>query len=391
MKGNVAGVVAAIAGNVVIALGLNIQKLSHLQISNLEENDDTLQYLRNGTFWVGLAMSSLGECCNFIAYGLSPAPLVAPLGSCALVANGIFSPILLQESFGLQEIAGSMLCITGAFILVSSNTAREDNVDYNTLITAINRPSFQTYLFCLFTAIFLLMALSNSTFARRSVTVDILICALFGSLTVISTKALSGLLVKDVAGAFTHQITYVALIVLLLTAAAQVHFLNKALNRFHSKIVIPTQYIYFTISVIFSSSVLFNDLDSFPYPTLLLGLVVSFCGVFFLCRAPESEQQELERGCVRRCSIESAQVQVHSRDLSHPAHTTRIKPIRARSNSSLTKVGIGLSPAQYLLASHAGYSDEQQPLLHEDESRILSQTYNSTANHGDQVQDRDDR
>lgn len=171
MKGNLTGVSAALVGNVVIALGLNFQKLSHLQIikseleggvgadeglPNDEEHDtETIrpassnpilrlifsakdvvtegikrdaQYLKNGTFWLGLALTTLGESSNFIAYGLSPAPLVAPLGSCALVANCIFSPLLLRESFGTQEIIGSALCIIGAFVLIASNTGRDGQV-----------------------------------------------------------------------------------------------------------------------------------------------------------------------------------------------------------------------------------------------------------------------
>lgn len=193
--------------------------------------------------------------------------------------------------------------------------------------------------------------------------------------------------------------TYIALSVLLVTAAAQVHFLNKALNRFDSKvrhvfegskpphtsqIVIPTQYIFFTISVILGSSVLFNDLNSFPYLTLLSGLTVSFCGVYFLSRAPQSEHFGGSESAQRQHSIDSA----HSTPVIHAPQ--RIQT--TRSHSSLTKVGIGLSPARYLLAGQSPSStistaasgtylegviathDEHQALL----DGRLPQSYNST-------------
>ena len=167
MRGNLTGVIAAVLGNVVIALGLNFQKLCHIQIEGSVDRDtDTeqpqpefdattikpsstnpllravqlvnervqesldrdAQYLSHPTFWLGLSLTTIGESSNFIAYGLSPAPLVAPLGSCALVANCLFSPLLLGESFGLQEVVGSALCIIGAFVLIASNTGRDGKV-----------------------------------------------------------------------------------------------------------------------------------------------------------------------------------------------------------------------------------------------------------------------
>ena len=178
-------------------------------------------------------------------------------------------------------------------------------------------------------------------------TVDVSICSLLGGLTVISTKALSSLLVKDLTHAFYHQLTYAALAVLLFTAAAQVHFLNKALNKFDSKLVIPVQYIFFTISVIVASSMLFNDIKSFPYLTLLSGLTVSFCGVYFLSCAPQSDHFRDRR---QSENVEDTPV---PGNYAH-TQTNTLTPQRIqnqRSNSSFTKVGIGLSPARYLLAA----------------------------------------
>jgi hypothetical protein len=36
----------------------------------------------------------MGELCNFAAYGFSPASVVAPLGTAALVANWAFAPLV---------------------------------------------------------------------------------------------------------------------------------------------------------------------------------------------------------------------------------------------------------------------------------------------------------
>ncbi|TIB78795.1 hypothetical protein E3Q23_00639 [Wallemia mellicola] len=422
MQGNLIGVTLALLGNIVIALGLNFQKLSHLQITSSEiesgttfvnrtgddevlpaEDDDRAtikptsdnslkllllnlrdsvvkaikndaKYLKSGTFWIGLGLTTLGESSNFIAYGLSPAPLVAPLGSVALVANCLFSPLLLKEHFGLQEILGSSLCIIGAFVLIASNKNRDGQykIDYEELLEGITHPTFQIYVVSLLIAIIGLISLSNKPIGQKSVTIDVSICALFGGLTVISTKALSSLLVHNFADAFRHKVAYLALSVLLITAAAQVHFLNKALNKFDSKIVIPIQYIFFTISVILGSSMLFKDIQTFPYLILLSGLTVSFCGVYFLSCAPQSDHfSNLSAG------IEDGPQRNQSTDTTlTPLLGSAPERIRtSRSNSSFTKVGIGLSPARYLLASHSPNStfrDDNAPII----SNNNSQTYN---------------
>ena len=379
---SILGVSIALIGNIIIALGLNFQKLSHFSIT---QNDDTepepiqrqdvdddeitirpnknnpitylkhklnegiqrdAKYLNSGKFWLGLCLTTCGESANFIAYGLSAPFLVAPLGSFALVANCLFAPLILKEKFQFEDILGSILCIFGAFILIASNTNdKNEQLDYNNLVRSLKQLSFNVYLITILIFIMVLINLSNKRIGQRVVLIDISICALFGGLTVISTKVLSSMLVQDLRNAFKHKLTYLALFMLIVTAGAQVHFLNKALNKFHSKIVIPTQYIFFTISVIIASSILFNDIENFPYLTLVLGLIVSFCGVYFLSHKPDFEERVVDddNNLNRRPST----------PLENPILPTSRRIQTSRSNSSFSRVGIGLSPARILLVNNS--------------------------------------
>lgn len=45
------------------------------------------------------------------------------------------------------------------------------------------------------------------------------------------------------------------------TAILQIKYLNKALQRFDSTAVIPTQFVLFTIAAIIGSAVIYGDFD----------------------------------------------------------------------------------------------------------------------------------
>lgn len=52
----------------------------------------------------------------------------------------------------------------------------------------------------------------------------------------------------------------------------QIIFLNKALRSFESRVVVPTQFVSFTISAITGSAILYRDFED-----VQLGKVVAFC------------------------------------------------------------------------------------------------------------------
>jgi lipid-A-disaccharide synthase-like uncharacterized protein len=63
-----------------------------------------------------------------------------------------------------------------------------------------------------------------------------------------ATKALSSLLSTKLILALEYPIAWGAIAVLLVTSVLQIKFLNRALMRFESKEVIPTQFVFFSLS-----------------------------------------------------------------------------------------------------------------------------------------------
>ena len=82
----------------------------------------------------------------------------------------------------------------------------------------------------------ILSLLSRSQYyGSKYIAIDVGVCALFGGYTVLSTKALSSLLSTIFLAAFADWITWVLVVVLVVTSVLQVKFLNRALMRFQSK------------------------------------------------------------------------------------------------------------------------------------------------------------
>lgn len=72
---------------------------------------------------------------------------------------------------------------------------------------------------------------------------------------------------------------------MVVTAILQIKYLNKALQRFDSTEVIPTQFVLFTVSAIIGSAVLYHDFDGMDMQQLsrfMSGCAVEFLGVYLI-------------------------------------------------------------------------------------------------------------
>jgi hypothetical protein len=73
--------------------------------------------------------------------------------------------------------------------------------------------------------------------------------------------------------------------VLVVTAVLQIKYLNKALQRFDSTEVIPTQFVLFTVSAIIGSAVLYHDFDGMDMEQMsrfMSGCSIEFLGVYLI-------------------------------------------------------------------------------------------------------------
>lgn len=113
----------------------------------------------------------------------------------------------------------------------------------------------------------------------------------------LSTKGIASLLSYTLWHALTFPITYLLLVILVVSALLQIRYLNRALQHFNSTQVIPTQFVLFTLSVIIGSAVLYRDFESATADRVgkfVGGCVLTFSGVYLITsgRAGQSTDED---------------------------------------------------------------------------------------------------
>ena len=127
---------------------------------------------------------------NFAAYGFAPATLVAPMGAVSVIANAAVASILLAEEFRRRDVSGSFLIIGGGVGLVFFSPHQEKQLNSATLMAYIFSDIFFMYSGVLMLLLVTLMSV-HKRWAREWVVVDLSLCAILGSWTVMATKGLS--------------------------------------------------------------------------------------------------------------------------------------------------------------------------------------------------------
>ena len=95
--------------------------------------------------------------------------------------------------------------------------------------------------------------------------------------------------------AFTTPVTYALILVLLSTAIMQIRYVNKALQRSDSTVVIPIQFVMFTLCVIIGSAVLYRDFEKTTprrAAKFIGGCLLTFFGVFLITSGRPSRGED---------------------------------------------------------------------------------------------------
>ncbi|EJD53775.1 DUF803-domain-containing protein [Auricularia subglabra TFB-10046 SS5] len=315
--------------------------------SDSEEGNES-DYLKSKLWWLGFALMNVGEFGNFLSYAYAPASVVAPLGASALIANCFFAPLILHEKFRKRDLLGIALTILGAVTVISAAKTSDLRLDPDGLLAAIKQRVFIIYSAICIACAVVLIGLSRQSYGNDWIVIDIGICALFGGYTVLSTKAISTLISMLGFAIFKYWITYPTIAVLLFTGVGQIRYLNRALMRFDSKAVIPSQFVGFNLAAIMGSAILYRDFENVKFHQVLSfanGVAMTFLGVWILAtRASvvtlEEDEESYESG--DNVDVEAGRAE----SLPRTTIATAV-PIALRKKASTT--ALGLSPGQHLL------------------------------------------
>ncbi|MCJ1386044.1 hypothetical protein MMC17_009169 [Xylographa soralifera] len=249
-----------------------------------EEPAQSTTYLKSPYWWAGILLMTIGEAGNFLAYGFAPASIVSPLGVVALVSNCIIAPYLLKERFRRRDLVGVIVAVAGAVTVVLSAKNSETKMGPEDLWTAITRWEFEVYL-GITAGLMVVLIWASGKYGGKSILIDLGLVGLFGGYTALSTKGVASLLSDTLWRSLTFPITYLLLFILVSTALLQIRYVNRALQRFDSTQVIPTQFVLFTISVIIGSSILYRDFESATLDRVgkfVAGCLLTFLGVYLI-------------------------------------------------------------------------------------------------------------
>lgn len=205
-----------------------------------------------------------------------------------------------------------------------------------------------------------------------------------GGYTALSTKGVASLFSDTLWRAFTFPITYLLIFILVVTALLQIRYVNKALQRFNSTQVIPTQFVLFTISVIVGSAILYRDFESATADRVgkfVGGCALTFLGVYLITSGrgrddgeeeDDDEDPDGEQDAIDLVDEEAHEEEVEGAHGSAPAARRKstassvfdpsVTPTRSRRSSRRDSTG-SFRPGKTRHAQSHSFSGPSMPAL----------------------------
>ncbi|TMS20893.1 NIPA-like protein 3 [Larimichthys crocea] len=290
---NLIGTLLAIFGNLLVSISLCIQKYSHVTLAGTK---DTRAFYRTKTWWCGFVLICLGEGANFVSYAFAPLALVAPLNAVSMLTSSILGLIFLREKSRLKDFArryglsflGCILTIGGTYLSVAFGPNSHEKLKAENIVRHLVGWPVLLYLLLEIITFCLLLYFYKQ---RRSnyLVIILLLVALLGSVTVITVKAVSGMLVLTIEG--TMQLDYpifsVMFVCMVASVVFQARFLSQACHLYDSSLIASFNYILSTIFAVVAGAVFyleFNNEDALHICMFLLGVALCFLGVFLITK-----------------------------------------------------------------------------------------------------------
>ncbi|XP_074516005.1 NIPA-like protein 3 isoform X2 [Sebastes fasciatus] len=290
---NLIGTLLAIFGNVLVSISLNIQKFSHV---NLAGTKDPRAFYLTKTWWFGFVLTCLGEGANFVSYAFAPLTLIAPLNAVSVLTSSILGLIFLREKSKPKDFArryglsflGCILTIGGTFLFVAFGPNSHEKLKAENIVTHVVGLPVLLYLLLEIITFCLLLYFYKQRRANYLVIILMLV-ALLGSITVITVKAVSGMLVLSIEGSMQldYPIFSVMLVCMVASVVFQARFLSQACQLYDSSLIASVNYILSTVLAIIAGAVFyveFKNEDALHICMFLLGSAFCFLGVFLITR-----------------------------------------------------------------------------------------------------------
>ncbi|XP_052603565.1 NIPA-like protein 2 isoform X4 [Peromyscus californicus insignis] len=266
------------------------QKYSHL---HLAQKEHPKPYFKSVLWWSGVLLMATGEVGNFAAYGVAPITLIAPLGCMSVTGSAIISVIFLKENLRASDLLGMTLAFAGTYLLVNFAPNMTQDISARTVQYYFVGWQFLVYVI-LEILVFCILLYFHKRKGMKHIVILLTLVALLASLTVISVKAVSGMITLSVTGKMqlTYAIFYIMLVIMVASCVFQVKFLNQATKLYTMTTVVPVNHVFFTTSAIIAGIIFYQEFLGAALLTVfiyLFGCFLSFLGVFLVTRNREND------------------------------------------------------------------------------------------------------
>uniref|UniRef100_A0A671KWG1 NIPA-like protein 3 n=1 Tax=Sinocyclocheilus anshuiensis TaxID=1608454 RepID=A0A671KWG1_9TELE len=291
---NLIGTLLAIFGNLLVSISVSIQKQSHVTLAG---NKDPRQYYYTKTWWSGLMLMVLGEGALFVSYAFAPLSLIAPLNAVSVISSSILGFLFLREKWKAQEFLkryiltflGCALTAGGTYLFVTFGPNSHEKLNAENIVKHVIGWPFLLYL-VIHTLIHCLFCPYKCTRDQNNgVDRPLDLCPL-GSVTVITVKAVSGMIVLSILGPLqlSYPIFYVMFVCMVATIVFQASFLAQASHLYDSSLIACVNYIFCTTFAVVAGAIFyqeFNHEDVLHICMFLLGCAICFFGVFLITKS----------------------------------------------------------------------------------------------------------
>lgn len=293
----VAGFTIALVFSILNSVGINLQKLSMTRNHTAD--------VKKGTFsqplWVlGFGLVVLGSLLDFVAFGMAPQTLLAPLAALSLVWNMFIAPIFHKETVTRQNIIATGIIFFGVTLTVIFAGHSTPSYELDDLIRLYKQPAMYAYMILI--VLFLSSMLYFARWIERTHTYEgglfHIVCyggvaGTFGGQSVLLAKSTVELLKTAIWGQsggymFTQFASYCIVCGLAICLAFQVHYLNCGLARFDALVVIPVYQSFWILMSVLGGIMYFEEYVTMT-PTQAFMFTVGGCitigGIIYLLRS----------------------------------------------------------------------------------------------------------
>jgi len=296
----IAGVAISVVFSILNSIGINLQKYS-LQV-NAKARIERGIY-RQPLWLLGFLLICTGSILDFVAFGMAPQTLLAPLAAMSLVWNLFIAPIVHNETITRRNLVATGIIFLGVTITVIFAGHATPSYELDDLIRLYCEPVMYLYIFCV--VIFVVfLSLAKKRIEQTGVGENELfhvicyggIAGTFGGQSVLLAKSTVELIKTALWGngttdVFSHHEVYIMVGGMVTCLFCQITTLNGGLKRFDALVMIPVYQSFWILTSILGGVMYFEEYTSMTYSQTFMFTVgggITLYGIFYLLAGPKS-------------------------------------------------------------------------------------------------------